>query len=317
MASEKSRREKITVERDGHSEDPKTAKGSVGAADRTEAQFESLADKVKEKDEGSGQEKRGATGKEDNGENKQLSLEEISKLRQKAQQNSAEALSGARERYEKSKEKTSRGLGAAAEYAKEKGSQAKDSVAEGAQTTSQRVAEKGSQAKDTVLEGAQKTGQYVAEKGSQAKDTVVEGAQKSSQYIAEKGAKAKDTVLEGAQKTTQYAKEKAAAAKDATGKVALDVKDRATVTGWTAAHYATEKTVEGTEAAAKAVQGVTEKAAELASKPFSAVKQAAVTTGESMEEYTARKKEEAERGVEARKVAEGQVRHLHLIMPCG
>ncbi|KAJ9170864.1 hypothetical protein P3X46_018928 [Hevea brasiliensis] len=302
--------------------------GKARETNEGEAQFESLVDKMKgidtsrDKDEAREQEKgkvsgtggggksAGAysvgkfevddeeervsteaekAGKEENGENKQLSLEEISKLRQFAQQNSA--LKGARERYEKAKEKTSQGLGAAAEYAKEKGAQTKDSVLEGTQRTSQQIAEKGAQAKDTVLEGAGKTTQYAAEKGSQAKDSLVEGAQKTSQqmvekgfrakdtvlegaqkitqYVAEKGSQAKDTVVEGAQKTSQYAKGKAAAAKEATGERITPRK----------------KTVEGTKAAARAVQGVTEKAAELASKPFSVAKQAATSIGESMEYF--------------------------------
>ncbi|KAJ9177131.1 hypothetical protein P3X46_012381 [Hevea brasiliensis] len=343
---------------------------TVGASDKAGearetnevgAQFESLADKgtdidasrdndekkrtAEGKSDGKGSTEAERAGKEDDGENKQLSLEEISKLRQKAQQNSVEALKGAQERYEKAKEKTGQGLGVTVEYAKEKGAQTKDTVREGAQRTSKQIAEKGSQAKDSVLEGAQKTTQYVTEKGTQAKDTlkqkgaqakdtVLEGAQRTSQQIAEKGSQAKGTVLEGAQRTTQYAtekgsqakdsvvegaqktsqrmaekgtqakdtvlEEKAATAKNATGEVALDVKDRAAVTGWTAAHYTTEKTVEGTKAAAKAVQGVTEKAAELAANSFNVAKQAAVSTGESITEDTARKKEEAERGLEAR-----------------
>ncbi|KAF2295060.1 hypothetical protein GH714_031312 [Hevea brasiliensis] len=239
-------------------------------------------------------------------------------------ENSVEALKGARERYEKAKERTSQGLGAAAEYAKEKGAQTKDSVLEGTQRTSQQIAEKGAQAKDTVLEGAGKTTQYAAEKGSQAKDSLVEGAQKTSQqmvekgfrakdtvlegaqkitqYVAEKGSQAKDTVVEGAQKTSQYAKGKAAAAKEATG----EVSDRAAVTGWTAAHYTTEKNGGGDQGSSESRSGSDRESCGARIQAFHVAKQAATSIGESMEEYTARKKEEAEKGLEARKAPEGQ-----------
>lgn len=55
-------------------------------------------------------------------------------------------------------------------------------------------------------------------------------------------------------------------------------------------------------AAVRAVEGVTVyagyKAAEIVSKPLVAAKDAAVSTGETMKEYTARKKEEAQRELE-------------------
>lgn len=73
----------------------------------------------------------------------------------------------------------------------------------------------------------------------------------------------------------------------------------------TAAQYTTEKAVEGTKAAARAVQGVAgyagHKAAEIVAKPLGAAKEVAVSTGETMKEYTARKKEEAERELMAKR----------------
>lgn len=65
--------------------------------------------------------------------------------------------------------------------------------------------------------------------------------------------------------------------------------------------------MEGTKAAARAVEYAGQKTTELAGKPLGAAKDTAASTGESIKEYTARKKEEAEREIEARKAAEGQV----------
>lgn len=96
---------------------------------------------------------------------------------------------------------------------------------------------------------------------------------------------------------------------------AKDVKDRASAAGWTAAHYTTEKAVEGTKATGRAVGGVAgyvgEKAtaagqaiADMAKKPLGAARDAVVSTGESAKEYTGRKEEEAHRALESKKTTE-------------
>ncbi|KAL5793658.1 hypothetical protein ACOSP7_002252 [Xanthoceras sorbifolium] len=220
----------------------------------------------------------------------------------------------------------------AKDTALEKGSQAKDTLLQGAQRTSQLVAEKGSQAKDTALE-----------KGSQAKDTLynytVPKAEQAKYYALEKASQAKDIAIDSSKKVASYTEEKAAAAKDVTvesgkgaseyaGNVAADVKDKAVVAGWSTAHsttekamegtgvmakvaqYTAEKAVEGTKAAARAVQEAAgyagHKAVEIASKPLGAAKETVVATGESMKDYTARKKEEAEREYDAKQSQRGQ-----------
>ncbi|KAJ6762036.1 LATE EMBRYOGENESIS ABUNDANT DOMAIN-CONTAINING PROTEIN / LEA DOMAIN-CONTAINING PROTEIN [Salix koriyanagi] len=253
----------------------------------------------------------------DRNKEQQLSLDEITKLRETAQENSLEALKAAEERYEKAKNKAGQAVGSATKTVKEKFPQAKNTVSEKVAQTKDIAAEKAAQArditaqkaaqgKDTVIEGAQKTTHYIAEKGAQAKDTIVEGAWRTSEYVLEKSKAAKD-----------YTVEKAVAAKDVTvesgkeaahyvEKVAVNMKDKAAAAGWTAAHYTTEKAVEGTVAAARAVEYAGQKTTELAGKPLRAAKETAAYTGESMMEYTARKKEESERELEARKSAEGQ-----------
>ncbi|XVF58614.1 hypothetical protein PTKIN_Ptkin07bG0080600 [Pterospermum kingtungense] len=258
-----------------------------------------------------------------------LSVEEIGQLRASAQQNSAEAIRAAEERYNKPKES-----------AKEKGSQekeshlqstqhaeAKDNVVQGAQNVAL-------QAKDTILESAKRTSEtkdvatekiqhgYVATKDSlvSAGKTVVDytapKAAQAKDYALQTAVKAKDTAVDVSKNIASYAGEKAIATKDVTiekgkgvaelaGEVAVDVKDKAVAAGWHAAHYTTEKAVEGTKVAAGVVEGVAEyaghKAVEIASKPLGAAKEAAAAAGETMIQYTARKKEESERELEAKR----------------
>ncbi|XP_042972064.1 seed biotin-containing protein SBP65-like isoform X2 [Carya illinoinensis] len=229
--------------------------------------------------EGRGECKEVSKGQE---RKEQPSLEEISKLRAKAQQNSLETLRAAEERYEKAKESVSQGLGAATEYTKEKAAQTKDTALD-----------KGRAVKDSA-----------AEKGAQAKETVTSTAKTAEDYTASTAEKAKD-----------YALQKAVEAKEAAVRAgeekAEDLKDGTAVAGWTAAHYSCEKALEGTKAAARAVKETAEyaghKAAEIASKPLSAAKDVVVGTGESAKEYTARKKEEAGRELKAKRSEENQL----------
>ncbi|KAJ6291496.1 hypothetical protein OIU76_023549 [Salix suchowensis] len=236
--------------------------------------------KVKEDENGS-----------DRNKEQQLSLDEITKLRETAQKNSLEAIKAAEERYEKAKNKASQAVGSAKNTVAEKAAQTKDIAAENAaqarDITAQKAAqgkETGAQAKDTIVEGAWRTSEYVLEKSKGAKD-----------YTVEKAVAAKDVTMESGKEAAHYVE-----------KVAVNMKDKAAAAGWTAAHYTTEKAVDGTMAAARAVEYAGQKTTELAGKPLRAAKETAASTGESIKEYTARKKEEAERELEARKAAEGQ-----------
>ncbi|BAT90032.1 Seed biotin-containing protein [Vigna angularis] len=93
-------------------------------------------------------------------------------------------------------------------------------------------------------------------------------------------------------------------------KVAADLRDRAIVTGWSAAQYSTEMTVEGTKAATtiveEAVEYLGQKVYELAAKSMDTATGLAAATGENAKEYTARKKEEAERALEVKRETQNQ-----------
>ncbi|XWS44573.1 hypothetical protein CRYUN_Cryun15aG0058200 [Craigia yunnanensis] len=225
------------------------------------------------------------------------------------------------------------------QYATEKGAQAKDTVLQGAQhvavqakdtvldgakKTSQYISEKGSETKDTAAEkiqhGYNATKDTLVSAGKTAVDYTVPQAEQAKDYALQKAVKAKDTTVDVSKNIASYAGEKAIATKDVTtergkeaaelaGKMAVDVKDKAVAAGWSAAHYTTEKAVEGTKAGARVVDGVAEytghKAVEIAAKPLGAAKEAAAAAGESMKEYTARKKE-AKRELEAKRSTEIQ-----------
>lgn len=181
MASEQSRRESATSERENYVERERVPKmashfesliekpkesvveeniGTEGGNETGAQYFESLADKMrgarkdvssdkererreeleeqerkaregysvgKSKVEGGGKETEGKQEENGSDRNKeqQLSLDEITKLRETAQKNSLEALNAAEERYEKAKEKASRVMGSATKTVKEKFPQAK------------------------------------------------------------------------------------------------------------------------------------------------------------------------------------------------
>ncbi|KAK7401929.1 hypothetical protein VNO78_13799 [Psophocarpus tetragonolobus] len=137
-------------------------------------------------------------------------------------------------------------------------------------------AQPATQAKDSTLDKGEQG--YAAI--SRAKECTHEAAEKAS-YVGEKA-----VTVESGKSAAGYA-----------AKVASDLKDKAAAMGWAAAHFSTEKTVEGTKAAAHVVEGAAgyagQKAAALASKSAGAVKGLAASAGETAKEYTARKKAEA------------------------
>ncbi|KAK7324689.1 hypothetical protein VNO77_28444 [Canavalia gladiata] len=134
---------------------------------------------------------------------------------------------------------------------------------------------------------------------AQAAEKAKSAGSTTAQYVGEKAVQAKDVTVEGGKSAAGYA-----------GKVASDLKDKATAAGWAAAHFSADKTVQGTKAAAQAVEGVAgyagHKAADLASKSVETVKGLAASAGETAKEYTARKKEEARRELEAKKASQPQ-----------
>ncbi|QCE09742.1 hypothetical protein DEO72_LG10g965 [Vigna unguiculata] len=201
-----------------------------------------------------------------------------------------------KKRYEKAKQAASETLNSTVQVA----TQAKDAAVE-----------KGQQGcaitKDTISSAAKAASEKTAPVAEKAKGYTFQVAEKAksaggttASYVGEKAVQAKDVAVEGGKTAAGYA-----------AKVAGDLKDRAPVVGWAAAQFSTEMTVEGTKAVAHVVEGAAgyagQKAAELASKSVGAVKCLAASAGESAKGYTARKKEEAQRELEAKRASQPQL----------
>uniref|UniRef100_A0A803QJB5 Seed biotin-containing protein SBP65 n=3 Tax=Cannabis sativa TaxID=3483 RepID=A0A803QJB5_CANSA len=252
-------------------------------------------------------EKSNVMGKEENrgestdeGNKEQYSFGEISKLRAEAQQKSNDAIRAAEDKYKKA-------LQVAREEIGQKGAQAKDTCLEHAHY----LVDRGQAAKETAINKAQQGGaaakdtivgakDYTVQKAAEAKEAAVSTGGKAKDYTLQKAVEAKDVTVDTSKDAAQYA-----------GKTAVSVKDKAAAAGWTAAHYSTEKAVDGTKAAARVVKGAAEyaghKAAEIAAVPLTAAKDMALSAGETAKGYTARKKEEAQRGLDTKQMStEGQ-----------
>ncbi|KAM1889847.1 hypothetical protein ACFX13_047791 [Malus domestica] len=214
----------------------------------------------------------------------------------------------AKERYAEAKALARQGLGNTTEYASKKGGLVKDTLIQGAQTAKRlSLFHTGKTAVEKTIPLAEK-----------AKVVAVSVGQTTLHYEEERAAKAKDMTLKGGKTTATYASDVAMKAKDMTqgsgktaaacaGDVAVDLKDKVTVVGWTAVQYTTEAAVEGTIKAAKVVMKVAEdaghKVVDIVSKPLGMAKDAAVVAEEKAEEYTARKREEAQKELEAKRSA--------------
>ncbi|KAJ8532145.1 hypothetical protein K7X08_012068 [Anisodus acutangulus] len=270
-------------------------------------------------------------------ETKGPSLEEISHYRQTAQQNSMDAIRAAEERYEKAKEmgastlhnvkeSATHGLGATGTYATEKGAQAKDTITHGLQKAKYTALAKGQQAYEATKDTLSGAGQNATQSAQQAKDYVAQKTGDTKDYTVQKTGE----VQEQGKGAASYVGEKAAQVKDATlkigkgavgyaGKVTEAVKDTAVVAGLGAAHLTAKAAAEATKATAGVVSSVAgyagektvavkdlvadagKKTAGYAGDTLAAAKDYVVSAEESAAEYAARKKAEAERGIEAKK----------------
>ncbi|KAG7010395.1 Seed biotin-containing protein SBP65, partial [Cucurbita argyrosperma subsp. argyrosperma] len=299
------------------------AEGEVGGGkpDDTHelaAQFDSLAEKVRDKretDTENERERRARADKEREqrrsriGEEQRLSeqkkgkegeigsrqyqpsLEEISNVRATAQEKSNKVTRAAKERYDEAKkESLNQGVGARTEEWDQRGTEgAEDTVEERGQQTGlgavkETLTSAAKTAKDYTVPIAEKAKDYTVQKAVEAKDITVCVGQTTAHYLGEKAVAAKGVAIGGGKVAAEYA-----------GKAAEDLKDKAVVAGWSTAHYSCDTAVEGTKAAARLVKGAAEQAGAIAARPLSAAKNVAESTGESVKEYTARKKEEAQR----------------------
>lgn len=248
--------------------------------------------------DGGGQKKEEMQEKAGGGEGRQeASLEEISNMRSKAQQNSMEAIRAAEERYEKAKV-----LGETAlQKAKESASQAKGTSLQGIQY----AAEKGEVLKDTAKDTLASAGKTAADYTMQAKDVVAEKGHATAQYVAEKAKEAKDNTGDKAAAAKDVTVETGKGAAGYVGKVAGTVKEKAAVAGWGAAHLTAGVAAEATKKVAgvtssvagytgEKVAGATHTVVGYAGEKLAAAKDVVVSTEEKAAEYAARKKAEAQ-----------------------
>ncbi|KAL0443860.1 UNVERIFIED_CONTAM: hypothetical protein Slati_2108700 [Sesamum latifolium] len=143
------------------------------------------------------------------------SLEEISNLRAKAQQNSTEAIRAAEERYEKSKEKGASALHKAKDYTAEKAVAAKEVVVESGKGAAEYVGKVAADVKDHAVVAGWGATHYTLEKAAEATKAVAGVTSSVAGYTGEKVVAAKDKVAGAGQSLAGYAGEKIAAAKDA------------------------------------------------------------------------------------------------------
>ncbi|KAJ0632422.1 hypothetical protein HanLR1_Chr17g0664961 [Helianthus annuus] len=182
------------------------------------------------------------------------SLEEISKYRGVAQQNSMDAIRAAEEQYRKSKEMSTRAGetgrvtggqviknnvsttsakgGQIGQQAEERLSSATQTAAENAARASDYTVMKSEQAKEslssatqTAAEKAARAKDYAHEKGQQTGQQAKESLSSAAQTAAEKAARAKDYTLEKGQQTGQQAKESLSSAAQTAAEKAARAKD--------------------------------------------------------------------------------------------
>ncbi|EFH58119.1 At2g42560, partial [Arabidopsis lyrata subsp. lyrata] len=222
----------------------------------------------------------------------------------------------------------------ASEYATEKGKEAGNVTAEQAARAKDYALQKAVEAKETAAEKAQRASEYMKETGStaaeqaarakdytlqkavEAKDVAAEKAQRASEYMTETGkqagnvaaqkgqeaasmtAKAKDYTVQKAGEAAGYIKETTVEGGKGAAHYAGVAAEKAAAVGWTAAHFTTEKVVQGTKAVAGTVEGAVgyagHKAVEVGSKAVDLTKEKAAVAADTVVGYTARKKEEAQ-----------------------
>ncbi|CAK8536348.1 unnamed protein product [Lathyrus sativus] len=250
---------------------------------------------------------------------KEVAAEKAAQAKEVAAEKAAQAKDVAAEKGQQGYEATKDTVSNAAKIAAEKAAQAKDTAAEKAAQAKDVAAEKGQQGYEATKGTVSNAAKTAAEKAAQAKNLTLEKTQQGYEAT-------KDTVSNAAKTAADYAtpvaektktaaeKAKCAAvqAKDVTvekGKTAAEIAGKVvSAAGWTATHYATQLTVDGTKAAANVVEGavgyVAPKASELAAKSVETVKGLAASAGETAKEFTARKKDESWREYEAQKASQ-------------
>ncbi|KAI3818822.1 hypothetical protein L1987_12643 [Smallanthus sonchifolius] len=191
------------------------------------------------------------------------SLEDISKYRGIAQQNSMEAIRAAQEQYQKSKETVDA----------EKATKAKDYTVEKGQEAKDVVAEKTIGLTETVVDVSKKGAGYVGEKAVAAKDIAVDAGKTTVGYVGKVAEVVKDKAVVAGWSAAEFASDKAVGATETVANVS------STVAGFAG----------DTVVATKDVVGVGKK-----------TKDMVVATEESAKDYASRKKAEKQRELEAK-----------------
>ncbi|XP_068492489.1 seed biotin-containing protein SBP65-like [Phaseolus vulgaris] len=260
-----------------------------GKVKAEKARLEAKGIEKAETKEGGGEEQ--GRGRE---QNEQPSLEDISKYRAEAQQKAMNVIEAAKERYEREGKKQ-----AEIEAAKERNNQGNEEETQAKEVTREKKGQEGNL--EEGVKGQKASGEAKDRTGTVDLTTPPDekarsGGGMNAQNVGEEAAQDKDVPVETGKSASE---------------VAADLRDNAILTGWSAALYSTEITVEGTKAATNAVEEAVEylghKAYELAANSLDTATGLAAATGEKAKEYTARKKEEAERALEAKKEAQNQV----------
>ncbi|KAI3732117.1 hypothetical protein L1987_63314 [Smallanthus sonchifolius] len=253
MDSMQLRRENKTDEREIHVEKDKVPKITT--------HFESLT--VKDSGDHPATHHVAAGGIHDQGQYQGPSLEDITKYRRIAQQNSMEAVTAAQEQYRKSKQTV----------AAEKATKVKDYTVEKDQEAKDVVAGKTSGLTETVVDVSKKGASYVGEKAVAAKEVAVETGKTTVGYVGKVAEVVKDKAVVAGWSAAEFASDKAVGATETVANVSSAV---AGLAG-------------DTIVATKDVVGVGKK-----------TKDVVVATEESAKDYAARKKAEKQRELEAK-----------------
>ncbi|KAK6157568.1 hypothetical protein DH2020_011816 [Rehmannia glutinosa] len=184
MASDQLRRESVTEERDTMVEKDRVPKMAT--------HYEHLSEKAKEEEQHISPRSHEKAHRQP-----EPSLEEISKLRATAQQNSVEAIRAAEERHEKAKESTKSDAGYVGEKAVESGKGAvgyvgkvKDQAVVAGWGATQYTLEKVAEATKAVAGAGKTVVGYAEEKIAAAKDVVVANEERAVDFAARKKAEA-------------------------------------------------------------------------------------------------------------------------------
>ncbi|XP_020885460.1 embryonic protein DC-8 isoform X2 [Arabidopsis lyrata subsp. lyrata] len=285
-------------------------KAGSAASEKTQRASGYLTEKARETGDVAAQ--KGQEAKEQAARAKEYTVKKAAEAKDMAAEKAQRASEYATEKGKEAGNVTAEQAARAKDYALQKAVEAKETAAEKAQRASEYMKETGS----TAAEQAARAKDYTLQKAVEAKDVAAEKAQRASEYMTETGkqagnvaaqkgqeaasmtAKAKDYTVQKAGEAAGYIKETTVEGGKGAAHYAGVAAEKAAAVGWTAAHFTTEKVVQGTKAVAGTVEGAVgyagHKAVEVGSKAVDLTKEKAAVAADTVVGYTARKKEEAQ-----------------------